>query len=75
MDAGLHQHLRLAAATERREMVELVEEALKSYFGWHRMTDTESKELKTYELVEFRGATLGQVAILENVGDKGIGFQ
>jgi hypothetical protein len=55
LDAELHQHLRVAAATERREMVELVEEALKSYFGWNRMTETESKELKTYELVEFRG--------------------
>lgn len=55
LDAELHQYLRLAAATERREMVELVEEALKSYFGWHRMTETENRELKTYELVEFRG--------------------
>ena len=44
-------------------MVELLEEALRSYFGWNRMTETETRELKTYEMVEFRGK--GQLASLD----------
>jgi plasmid stability protein len=55
LDADLHQHLRIAAAVQRREMVDLVREALTSYFGWNRMTETEEREFKTYELAEGQG--------------------
>jgi hypothetical protein len=63
MDADLHQHLKMTATAQRREMVELVEEALGAYFGWNRMTDTEKSELKTYELIEFQGK--GQRATMD----------
>ena len=55
LDTGLHQHLKMTAAAQRREMVDLVEEALTAYFGWHGMTETEKRELKTYEMIELQG--------------------
>jgi len=33
LDAGLHQRLKVTAALERRQMVELVEEALHQHLG------------------------------------------
>jgi hypothetical protein len=62
LDEALHQHLKVTAAIQRREMAELLEGALQNYFGWNRMTDTENKELKTYELAESHGS--GQMADL-----------
>ncbi|HEY4360358.1 MAG TPA: hypothetical protein VGN17_05300 [Bryobacteraceae bacterium] len=63
LDADLHQHLKVSAAIQRREMVGLLEEALQSYFGWNRMTDIETKELKVYELADSQGK--GQEAQLD----------
>jgi hypothetical protein len=55
LDAHLHQQLKVAAAVQRREMVDLVRDALTAYLGWNRMTDTEQSELKLYELTEAQG--------------------
>jgi plasmid stability protein len=37
LDADLHQQLKVAAAVQRREMVDLVRDALTAYLGWNRM--------------------------------------
>ena len=55
LDADLHQQLKVTAAVQRREMVDLVRDALTGYLGWNRMTDTEQRELKLYELAESQG--------------------
>lgn len=51
-----HQGLKLASAVRKREMVDLVEEALNTYFGWNKMTDIEKEELKVYRIAERNGA-------------------
>jgi plasmid stability protein len=63
LDADLHQQLKVTAAMHRREMVDLVRDALTAYLGWNRMTETEQRELKTYELAELHGR--GQCAHLD----------
>jgi hypothetical protein len=55
LDPDLHQQLKMAAALQRREMVELVREALTSYFGWNRMTPTEHQEFRLYQLADSQG--------------------
>jgi plasmid stability protein len=55
LDADLHQQLKVTAAVQRREMVDLVRDALTSYLGWNRMTETEQHELRLYELAESQG--------------------
>jgi plasmid stability protein len=55
LDPDLHQQLKVTAAVQRREMVDLVRDALTAYLGWNRMTDTEQQELKLYELAESQG--------------------
>jgi len=50
-----HQGLKLAAAVQRREMVELLEEALSTYFGWNKMTKIEKDELALYRIAERSG--------------------
>lgn len=63
LDADLHQQLKVTAAMQRREMVDLVREAITAYLGWNRMTEIEQRELKTYELADLHGR--GQRAHLE----------
>jgi hypothetical protein len=63
LDADLHQLLKVTAAVQRREMVDLVRDSLTAYLGWNRMTETEHRELKTYELAEQHGR--GQRAHLD----------
>jgi plasmid stability protein len=55
LDPDLHQQLKVTAAVQRREMVDLVRDALTAYLGWNRMTPTEQQELKLYELAESQG--------------------
>ncbi len=62
LDVDLHQELKVTAALQRREMVELVRDALSAYLGWNRMTEIEHNEMKLYELAESQGK--GQLAEL-----------
>jgi len=55
LDANPHQQFKVAAAVQRREMVDFVRDALTAYLGWNRMTDTEQRELKLYEFTEAQG--------------------
>jgi predicted transcriptional regulator len=55
LDPDLHQRLKVISAVQRREMVDLVRDALTAYFGWNRMTETEQRELKAFELTESQG--------------------
>jgi len=60
LDEDTYQGLRLTAAVQKREMVELVEEALGMYLEWNKMTKTEKDELDLYRIAERSGA--GQAA-------------
>src|ERR1700678_668329 len=50
-----HQGLKFAAASQKREMAELLEEALSAYFGWNKMTKIEKDELELYRIAERNG--------------------
>jgi hypothetical protein len=50
-----HQGLKLAAVVRRREMVELLEEALGAYLGWNKMTRIEKDEIAVDRIAEFQG--------------------
>lgn len=63
LDADLHQQLKVMAAVQRREMVDLLREALTNYFGWNRMTPTEHQEQRLYNLADSQGK--GQRAHLD----------
>jgi hypothetical protein len=56
LDEGTFHGLKLTAAIQKREMVELVEEALGMYLGWNRMTKIEKDELELYRIAEREGA-------------------
>ena len=51
-----HQGLKLSAAINQREMVDLVEEALGAYFQWSMLTPTELDEIEIYKIAELQGA-------------------
>jgi hypothetical protein len=50
-----HQGLKFAAASQKREMAELLEQALTEYFGWSKMTKTEKDELEFYRVADSSG--------------------
>src|ERR1044071_303494 len=51
-----HQGLKFAAASQKREMAELLEEALSAYMGWSKMTKIEQDELALYRIADRGGA-------------------
>jgi hypothetical protein len=55
LDESTHQRLKLSATVQKREMVELVEEALGIYLEWKKMTKTEKNELELYRIAERSG--------------------
>ena len=54
-----HQGLKLAAAVQKREMVDLVEEAISMYFERNKMTKIENEELELYRVAESQGSGRG----------------
>jgi hypothetical protein len=56
LDEDTYQGLKLTAAVQKREMVEVVEEALGMYLGWNKMTKIEKDELELYRIAERDGA-------------------
>jgi len=55
LNEDVHQWLKLTAAMQRREMVELLDEALSAYLGWNKMTEIEKQELGLYSVAESDG--------------------
>ena len=55
LNEATHQGLKLAAVVRRREMVELLEEALGAYLGWNKMTKIEKDEIAVDHIAEWTG--------------------
>lgn len=55
LEESTHQRLKLSAAVQKREMVELLEEALGMYLEWKKMTKIEKDELELYRIAERNG--------------------
>lgn len=68
LDGNVHLGLKLTATVQKREMVELVEEALGMYLGWNRMTRIEKCELELYRIAERNGPGQATESNLNHLG-------